>query len=339
MYVFYMIYICPKCNKIFDRKSTYDYHVYKRKKPCKNNNMFSCSKCKKNFSTKFNLSRHQEKYCKYELKKNKSDKTFICSYCNDQFSRKYTMERHIKSRCEIKRKLDTDKEEIYNKLIKQLKKQNKKIEKLENDLLNKEIETYCNDEKDIHQNKGKKHISTIKEQTINNINNFNNNVNNTLNVQNNYNIKLVAFGQEDLSYIDDKTAKMILKKGYRSIPELIEYVHFNSDKPENHNIYIPNMRDVYVLTFDGKSWILVEREEVIKTLYDEKYYYLVEKFNELKSDLDNITVKKFTRFSGDSGEDVTKLIMKEIKLLLYNKRDVPVNTRKNIEIENHNFLR
>ena len=66
---------------------------------------------------------------------------------------------------------------------------------------------------------------------------------------NNNTIKLVAFGNEDLSYITDTVCKKILNKGYMSVPGLIEHVHFDKNKPENHNIYVSNMRNNNVMIF------------------------------------------------------------------------------------------
>ena len=38
-----------------------------------------------------------------------------------------------------------------------------------------------------------------------------------------------------------------------SIPALVEYVHFNKDIPEYNNVYISNMRDNYVMIYDGPN--------------------------------------------------------------------------------------
>ena len=60
------------------------------------------------------------------------------------------------------------------------------------------------------------------------------------NIQNNIqnNIKIYAYGKEDLSHILEKDFKNILNKGFKSVPNLVEYIHSNKNKPENHNIYI-----------------------------------------------------------------------------------------------------
>ena len=41
----------------------------------------------------------------------------------------------------------------------------------------------------------------------------------------------------------------ILKRGSNCIPKLLEAIHFNPEKPENHNIYIPNIKNNYVMIY------------------------------------------------------------------------------------------
>ena len=55
------------------------------------------------------------------------------------------------------------------------------------------------------------------------------------NIQNNIsgNVKLVKFGDEDLSCIKDDVYKKILNSGFKSVPNLIEHVHFNTLNPDN----------------------------------------------------------------------------------------------------------
>ena len=71
--------------------------------------------------------------------------------------------------------------------------------------------------------------------------NTNTTINNTSNIINNKinnEIKIVAFGKEDIDDITDKTYKTIMNRGYQSVPHLIKHIHFNKDNPENHNIIL-----------------------------------------------------------------------------------------------------
>jgi regulator of replication initiation timing len=243
-----------------------------------------------------------------------NDKNIVCNYCNKTFTRKNNMIRHIDKYCKIKKKIDEDKENIFNKLLEEMsiiKQQNKKIIK-ENMDIKKE-------------NKHLKNNIVIKKNNTTN-NTINNTTNNT---QINNNIQLVAFGKEDLSQIDDKVVSVILKKGFMSVPKLIEYIHFNKNNPENHNIYIPNLTQPYSIIFNGIKWNVMNRDEILDQLYDEKNHFLEIKFRELEKTLGDVAVKKFGRYLESNDEKFVKnKIMDEAKLILYNKKNIPIETKK-----------
>ena len=41
---------------------------------------------------------------------------------------------------------------------------------------------------------------------------------------------------------------------------LIEKVHFDVNKPQNHNIYISNLKNKYIMIYDGNKWECKDRE-------------------------------------------------------------------------------
>ena len=72
-------YMCHKCNKSFNRKSSYDNHMYKRKSSCIKNEVefnlntssktssnsspkFWCSKCDHSYANKSNLNKHNAQF-------------------------------------------------------------------------------------------------------------------------------------------------------------------------------------------------------------------------------------------------------------------------------------
>lgn len=398
-------FICPKCNKVFNKKSNYNYHVFKRKTSCmrnfkhknistnlkikpkmaeKYNIHFLCPICFISFTRKDNLNRHTKSF--HKLKKlppenaeimkivnfpkidtigsvnesiininntfNKGIKNlrtneqggkfvaqkkhknalnlasrkstingYLCEYCEKTFTLKSSLCRHLKNYCKVlktKRKEEEEKR-LFLEKIESMKKENKEQRELILQL----------DEK----------ITSIRNSLINytmnnNINNINNNnlsSNKTINnIQNNIyktNIKLVPFGKEDLSYISNEICSLILNKGFKSVPKLVEFVHFSNSNPKHHNVYISNMRDTYATIFNGKIWILHDRQDIINQLYDDKRLFLEDKFKELHEKLDHVTKKKFNRFIKTNDEFVSNNVKEDIKLLLYNKKYVPMKTK------------
>ena len=181
------------------------------------------------------------------------------------------------------------------------------------------------------------HILKVENTDIKNINNISNvqYINN--NIQNNQNIhmdnvKLIKFANEDLSMIKDDVYKKFINSGFKSVPSLIEHVHFNPHNPNQHNIYISNMKNTFILVFDGEKWEVKDRDDIIEDLMNSKTDHLLEKFDELMEELPNSAIKKFQRFIDKKDDDkVVEKIKKDIKLILYNNRHLPIEIRKKIE--------
>jgi hypothetical protein len=178
-------------------------------------------------------------------------------------------------------------------------------------------------------------ITQLKTQIITNstTNNTTNNITNNVNNTNNYNIQLVAFGKEDKDSMTNKEIFNILRKGFSSIPELVKAIHFNEERPENHNIYISNMRDNYVMVYDGDKWSLRNRAETLNNIFDDGRNFLVVRHDNMK---DKYTaqhlkfVKKFDRFNSsiDKCPQKKSEILNDIKLILYNGKDLPLKIKK-----------
>ena len=91
-------YKCEKCNKEFNKKSTYDSHLL-RLNPCvKQNIIYECIHCNKNYSNKYNLSVHIN-ICK---KKN----VIIPDTKNDIEELKMLLEEQQKNNEELKKKVE-----------------------------------------------------------------------------------------------------------------------------------------------------------------------------------------------------------------------------------------
>ena len=105
-------------------------------------------------------------------------------------------------------------------------------------------------------------------------------------------------------------------------------IHFDENKPENHNIYISNLRDNYAMLFDGNNWVLSNRKEIIDDMYDSKRDILSDKFDEILENLPDHAIKKFKRFLHDEQDNkISQKIKEEIKLILYNNKHIPEKTK------------
>ena len=176
-----------------------------------------------------------------------------------------------------------------------------------------------------------KHPDCIQSNTItNNLNNIETfNINNNLNVDN---VNVVKFGQENLSFMTDDLYKQILGRGFNSVMDFIAHSHFNKDHPENHNIYIANIRDDCIVLYDGDKWTINNRDELVEDIIYAKSDFLFSKFKELKHQMEQSEIDRFMRFMDQRDNSQTMNRLKnEIKLQLYNNRHGPQKLRRYME--------
>jgi len=289
-------YECDICKKKFIMKIDFTRHV-NRKFKCKeddliimnDNNKYECDICHNQFNYKSELTKHINKKKSCIIKKNEPNNDMMinilkCEICNKEFTTIKSLNRHKKNYCNQLEKID--KNELIN-LVKNLKKEINEKDKL----------------------------------IINNIM-TNNTIGNTLNnIQNN--ITINAYGKEDISHITEKDYKNLFTKCNSLIPTLIELIHFNEDKPENTNVYISNIKSPYAYVYDGHKWNLMNKDEIIDDIYDNKCLIIIDKFDDMKELLNKHTVELFSKFIDKHSSDMMKKNMSnKIQLLLYNNRNL-----------------
>jgi hypothetical protein len=142
---------------------------------------------------------------------------------------------------------------------------------------------------------------------------------NTTNIQNN--IQLLAYKDTDLSHLTEKDYTQCIKKVNFCVMKLIEKIHFNPQKPENMNIYISNMKDKYLMVYDGLNWNLANKRDELDKLYEEKEMMLEDWLEK-----SNVEIKdKFIQYLNNKEDDETlNMIKEEIKLMMYNKKQLTV---------------
>jgi len=180
-------------------------------------------------------------------------------------------------------------------------------------------------------------IKTSSAPITNTVVNNNNTTNNLLNIAK---VNIVKFGSENISHISDDMYKKILGRGVRAIEEFIECSHFDKTHPENHNIYITNIRNEYLVLYDGDKWIITQRDEKLEDIIYAKSDFLCRKFKELSNSMNPNDVFKFKKFMEIKDDQTTiDLIKHELVLKFYNNRHVPAELRKQIDIENKIYIK
>ena len=212
-----------------------------------------------------------------------TDDQYYCEFCFELFTTFANKRRHELHRCK-------ENNNFKNKLLNEQHKQIKKLEKTVDKLIDKAGNT-----------------------TINNIKS-------TQNQQ--QNIKLNNYGSEDLSHITDFFKTNLLGLPHGMIPKMIEAVHFNSDKPENKNILLPNKKDNKMKVFSGDKWVYKDKTETIDDLMDGKYFIMDTHYETICETTDKqfTLFKRFQALFDKRNKIIVESQKKECELLLLNNR-------------------
>ncbi len=325
---------------------------------------YQCSTCKRNFRQKCHLDDHLNKKNKcipdstqisqnttilpHKFVKTPSNIPNVmtptinkinCNYCDKSFARKDAAIRHMNQYCPIAKQQNKEKQDIFDKL-KLEREQQEIIEKLK--LLeeqNKTIITINKQLEDGNKNLGNE-IKNLKKEMkkvhpITNNNTMNNTVNNTMN-NNTTNIIMVSYGHEDMSKITPKMLSNACKKGYNSIVHLVEMVHFNPIFPEFQNVYIPSVKDKHAMVYHDDMWNLKNKDDIVNEIYDTNRDYIMENIEGINNFLNDGEKRALNRWmdseknKGKSEKDKKAIdcTYENLKLLLHNKRHIPIGTRK-----------
>ena len=239
-----------------------------------------------------------------------------CKYCKKTFLKKVYLNKHLKKYCKEKKKEEEHKEDLLklvkllnDKLDKQSKEMNDKVNQISKELkkANKELKKRDRQLIELQKKTG----VTIGQQN---------------NIQNN--IKILAFNKTDMSHLKDKDYLKFLSHSNFCVPHMIKKLHFDPHKPENHNIYISNIKNNYVMIYDGKKWTLQDQKDVIDNMLDNNTFILEEKIEDwIKNGKKYPEImEKFNRYiEKKESDEIINKIKQEIKFILFNNRGIANN--------------
>ena len=289
------IYSCELCNFSTPLKGNYKVHLSSTKHElrCKVNAIPSPSQSI--VISESPLSQSESPLSQSEVIPESSPVTkkvaadFTCKYCEQKFKFKQSMYRHIKYTC------TKNKDEDLKELVRLM---NIQIEQQKNELQSQKQEF----NKKIDKLMGKLEVGNTFNTAIVN------------------NIQLLGYRQTDVSHLTDQDYRSCIKRVNHCVKNMIEKVHFNPSKPENMNIYISNIKEKYIMVYDGANWNLANRKDELDRLYEEKEMMLEEW---LDSNPDEELKQKFMRYLNNKDNDeCLNRIKEEIMLMLYNKQSM-----------------
>lgn len=297
-----MSYSCLFCNYYTNNKYNFNKHTLTNKHILNE---------KKNHTTNKKQTKNKQFTNILGTKTNNNDKScyiindntetiILCKYCNKTFTHKNSMYRHIKYTCNKSK--DEDLKELVRLMNLQLEKKDKEIQTLSKQM-----------------NKQNKQIEKLMNKLQVNTNIIQNNI-----IQNN-NIQLLAYSDTDTSFLTDTDYISCLKKVTLCVKHMIEKIHFNPSNPQNNNIYISNMRDKYIMIYDGYKWILRNKEQEIDNLYETKEMMIEEWLDEEQHKYPTLRDKFIKYLNNKENDENMNLIKEEIKLMMYNNKQLKID--------------
>jgi len=234
---------------------------------------------------------------------------FLCTVCSSSYANKQNYEKHLKSKKHLKQ--ITIKDEYSCSCGKIFScRQSLHVHK-KKCVINYEESTI-----EFYKNKLKKEKEEteslrrkIEELLVSNVTN----IGTQNNTQNNITININAFGKENIDYLDDNKIIECLDRVYKSIPAIIEKIHFDPEHPENHNIKITNKKLPYATVMgDNSEWKTVDRKDAIESMVSHGYNILDEKYPDNKKYLSTNRQSNFEIFQ-DKFDNEDKDLLKQVK--------------------------
>jgi hypothetical protein len=281
---------------------------------------YNCDKCKKKFNHKTNYLNHINRKTSCIVDETEKESYYFCEFCDKKYNRKDNLTRHLKT-CKIKIQNESTMTEI-DKLKNELAILKEKIEAKESSQIN------------------------ANAKNGNAVNNNHSNIN-TQNNTNNINIiNILPFLEDDMSHLTKKDKKMIVKKCYESIPELIKKVNFNPDMPCNHNVYISNLKSGHGHVKSEKKWVMMKLDQLLDDFINKKRDDIEEILDEYEDELPEKVVDKVRdviasidyepAIDDPAKNDAVnkkklkykKRVLDEVKLILFNNKDIVLGTKK-----------
>jgi len=226
-----------------------------------------------------------------------SEKQHRCKYCDKTYKYRSGLSKHIKYTC--KKNKDEDFQELARLLNEKERQLMLKESKMEIEM--KKMQRQIN-----------KLTSKLQIQNINQ--GFVQNGNNVVNIQ------LLNHKDTDYSHLTANDYMSCIADCNKCVKTLIEKVHFNSNKPENMNIYLSNIKGKYLMIYKDNTWQIQDKKTQVDDLYDSNEFVLETWYDEYKEKYPSI-IASFQKYLQNRDEnEALNSIKEEILVMLYNNR-------------------
>ena len=188
--------------------------------------------------------------------------------------------------------------------------------------MKRHIKNYCKKTDNVDYEKLYLKSEKEKEQLYDKISQLIDKVGDT-NIQNN--IIVNSYGKEDISHITDNMKTDLLLIPFGAIPKMIEYVHYDENTPQNHNVVLPNKKDNKVLVMIKNKWVYKDKDKTIDDLMDSNYNRIDDHYEKviagkLGENTSYTNYVKFRKVYDEGDKEFIDKLRKECELALLNNR-------------------
>jgi hypothetical protein len=155
--------------------------------------------------------------------------------------------------------------------------------------------------------------------------NFNLNLNLNLNIEN---------LKDSKDYISNDRKYHLLQRGMSAMPFLVKDVNFDPKRPENHNMYISNIKTKTAQVKENGQWVKRDARQLVTDIiydYDCKFFRSFAEDPELEEEYPKATQLYYKYIDITDSKEAQKKIENEIMEMLYNHREMIIETRKKEE--------
>ena len=112
---------------------------------------------------------------------------------------------------------------------------------------------------------------------------------------------------------------MLIDTPYTAIPNIIKYIHYDPEHPENNNMRITNKKDPYIRLLENNKWRVDNKKLVISNLID-KGKLILDKYrsSEMHTTFKNNCYDKFIDQIENDDKVLIKQMISDLELLIMN---------------------